>query len=94
DRYKWALAHNPDKYTYRDSLGSNFRCCVYTDETPARINKQRGMQRAWFLPEEKYNNDVKHNRISKYCKLQIYGAFTYNHKGPCHIYGHENEQKQ
>ncbi|KAF1972142.1 hypothetical protein BU23DRAFT_644949, partial [Bimuria novae-zelandiae CBS 107.79] len=77
-RYEWALAHNPEKYTYGDSLGFNFRCCVYTDETPARIGEQRGMQRAWFLPEEKYDNDVKHDRISKYFKLQFYGAFTYN----------------
>ncbi|KAL5371666.1 hypothetical protein DPSP01_014091 [Paraphaeosphaeria sporulosa] len=52
-----------------------------TDETPARIGEQRGMQRAWFRPEEKYDNDVKHDRIQKYCKLQFYGAFTYNHKG-------------
>ncbi|KAK7178253.1 cAMP-regulated phosphoprotein family protein [Paraphaeosphaeria sporulosa] len=61
------------------------------DETPARIGEQRGMQRAWFRPEEKYDNDVKHDRIQKYCKLQFYGAFTYNHKGPCHIYAKETK---
>ena len=49
------------------------------------------MQRAWFRPEEKYDKDVKHDRIQKYCKLQFYGAFTYNHKGPCHIYAQETK---
>ncbi|KAF1967907.1 hypothetical protein BU23DRAFT_658121, partial [Bimuria novae-zelandiae CBS 107.79] len=94
DRYKWALAHNPDRYKEGDNLGFNFRKCVYTDETPARIDEQRGMQRAWFLPDEKYHLDVKHNRVQKYCKLQFYGAFTYNHKGPCYIYGHEKEDEK
>ncbi|KAL5404959.1 hypothetical protein PMIN04_012463 [Paraphaeosphaeria minitans] len=41
------------------------------DETPACISEQRGMQRAWFWPEEKYDNNVKHDCIQKYCKLQF-----------------------
>ncbi|KAF1964209.1 hypothetical protein BU23DRAFT_417427, partial [Bimuria novae-zelandiae CBS 107.79] len=94
DRYEWALEHNPDKYKVGDNLGFNFRQCVYTDETPARIGEQRGMRRAWFLPDEKYDCDVKHDRVQKYCKLQFYGAFTYNHRGPCHIYGHEKEDEK
>ncbi|KAF1967153.1 hypothetical protein BU23DRAFT_429410, partial [Bimuria novae-zelandiae CBS 107.79] len=94
DRCAWAVAHNPDKYKEGDGLGFNFRSCVYTDETLARIGEQRGMQRAWFRLEERYDVDVKHDRVQKYCKLQFYGAFTYNHKGPCHIYGHEIEEEK
>ncbi|KAF1977562.1 hypothetical protein BU23DRAFT_596439 [Bimuria novae-zelandiae CBS 107.79] len=92
--YAWALAHNPDKYKVGDNLGFNFRKCVFIDETLARIGEQRGMQRAWFLPEEKYEPDVKHDRVQKYCKLQFYGAFIYDHKGPFHIYGHEKKDEQ
>ncbi|KAL5374366.1 hypothetical protein PMIN06_013022 [Paraphaeosphaeria minitans] len=70
-RDEWAHAHNPDRYDYGDGQGFNFRQCVYTDETPACISEQRGMQRAWFWPEEKYDNNVKHDCIQKYCKLQF-----------------------
>ncbi|KAF1968847.1 hypothetical protein BU23DRAFT_257088 [Bimuria novae-zelandiae CBS 107.79] len=51
------------------------------------------MQRAWFWPEEKYNTDVKHDRIQKYYQLQFYGSFTYNHKGPYHIYNKEIKEQ-
>lgn len=53
------------------------------------------MQRAWFKAGEKYNRDVKKRRVKKYSKLQFYGAFTYDEKGPCHVYAKETaEQKK
>jgi hypothetical protein len=39
--------------------------------------------------DERYNEDVKIYRVQKYSQLQLYGAFTYDHKGPCVI--HERE---
>jgi hypothetical protein len=88
-RYRWALDHNPDKYAYGDNLGFNFRLVAYSDETPARVGEQCGMQRAWFRDGERYDEDVKKDRVQKYSQLQFYGIFTYNHKGPCIIFERE-----
>lgn len=85
-RFEWALADNPDKNELNDGEGFNFRTVCYTDETPARVGEQRGMQRSWQRDGERYDEDVKKDRVQKYSQLQFYGAFTYNHKGPCVIY--------
>jgi hypothetical protein len=47
------------------------------------------MIRVWAQNNEIYNDDVWHNRNRKDCCPQFFGAFRYNHKGPCHVYFHE-----
>ncbi|KAF1972160.1 hypothetical protein BU23DRAFT_508906 [Bimuria novae-zelandiae CBS 107.79] len=96
ERYEWALAHNSDKDEYGDGKGFNYRRVVYTDETPARVGEQRGMKRAWCKADEVYHKDVKRPKIqANYCTLQFYGSFTYDYKGPTHIYEKETpEQKR
>lgn len=94
ERYEWALIHNPDKYVYGDGLGFDFRQVVFTDETPARIGEERGMQRAWAREDEVYDDDVKKDRNRRECCLQFYGAFRYDHKGPCHAYFEETEEEK
>jgi hypothetical protein len=92
--YEWALEHNPDRYEIGDGLGYDFRKACFTDETPARIGEERGMQRVWCKDGERYDTDVKKDRNRKDCALQFYGAFRYNHKGPCHVYWHETEEEK
>jgi hypothetical protein len=72
ERYQWALAHNPDLHCIGDGQGFNFRTVAYTDETPARIGEQRGMQRTWIRDGEQYDEGVKKDRILKYSQLQFY----------------------
>ncbi|KAF2627244.1 hypothetical protein BU25DRAFT_468862 [Macroventuria anomochaeta] len=94
ERYKWALVHNPDRYEYGDGLGFDFRNVVFTDETPARVGEQRGMQRVWCKDNERYDEGVKKDRSAKYTALQFYGAFRYDHKGPCVIYHEETDAQK
>ncbi|KAI0616958.1 hypothetical protein TUN199_11052, partial [Pyrenophora tritici-repentis] len=86
ERLQWALAHNPDKYEYGDGKGFKFTEVVFTDETPARIGEERGMQRVWCRDGGQYDEGVKKDRNRRACCLQFYGAFRYNHKGPCYTY--------
>ncbi|KAF1351697.1 hypothetical protein EJ07DRAFT_137197, partial [Lizonia empirigonia] len=73
----------------------DFRQVVFTDETPARIGDERGMQRVWCKEAERFKDDVKKDRNRRECCLQFYGAFRYNNKGPCYTYFEETkEQKQ
>jgi hypothetical protein len=69
ERLQWALAYNLDKYEYGDGLGFDFRDVVFTDETPARIGEERGMQRVWCKENERYDDDVKKDRNRKDCCL-------------------------
>jgi transposase len=92
--YHWAPTHNPDKYEYGDGLGYDFREVVFTDETPARIGEERGMQRACYKEGEKYSDDVKKDRNRTNCCLQFYGSFRYKYKGPCYTYMEETEQEK
>ncbi|KAF1360998.1 hypothetical protein EJ07DRAFT_164613 [Lizonia empirigonia] len=95
ERYQWALAHNPDRYKEGDGLGFDFRQVVFTDETPARIGDERGMQRVWCKEAERFEDDVKKDHNRRECCLQFYRAFRYNNKGPCYTYFKETkEQKQ
>jgi transposase len=93
-RYLWALEHNPDRYEVGDGLGFDFRIVCFTDETPARIGEERGMQRVWCKDGERYDEGVKKTRNRKDCALQFYGAFRYDHKGPCHVYWHETDEEK
>ncbi|KAF2622863.1 hypothetical protein BU25DRAFT_494728 [Macroventuria anomochaeta] len=83
EQYVWALEHNPDKDEEYDNKGFNFYGIAYTDEMPAQIGKERGMCRTWCKGDERWDDNVKHNRNCKDCCLQFYGAFRYNYKGPC-----------
>lgn len=94
ERYQWALAHNPDKDKEGDNKGFNFREVCFTDETPARVGEQRGMQRTWCKLDEVYDNNVKKDRSLKYSKLQFFGAFRYDYKGPCHVYYPETKEEK
>ena len=95
DRLQWCLKYNPDKYEVGDNKGFNFQRVCFSNKTPARVGEQRGIKRAWVQPGEEYHDDVKLAKIKPTCTLQFYGAFTYNSKGPCHIYTEETTtQKQ
>ena len=92
ERYQWALTHNPDLHKRGDSRGFDFRQVVYTNKTPARVGEQRGKKRAWFLEDEYFHKDVKKPKIRNSCGLQFYGQFTYDKKGPYHIYRKETDK--
>lgn len=94
ERLQWALQHNPDRYEVGDGLGYDFTSVVFTDETPARVGEERGMMRVWARSDEKYDDDVRHDRNRRDCCLQFFGAFRYDYKGPCHVYFHETQQEK
>jgi len=91
---QWALNHNPDRYEVGDGLGYDFRCAVFTDETPARVGEERGMIRTWARDDEIYNEDVRHNRNRRDCCIQFFGAFRYDYKGPRHVNFHETQEEK
>lgn len=94
DRLRWALNHNPDRYEVGDGLGFDFRCVIFTDETPARVGEERGMIRTWARDDEIFNDDVRHDRNRRDCCIQFFGAFRYGHKGPCHSYFRETPKEK
>jgi hypothetical protein len=89
ERLSWALKHNPDRYKVGDGLSFDFRCVVFTDETPAQVGEERGMIRTWARNNEIYNDDVRYDRNRRDCCIQFFRAFRYDYKGPYYSYFHK-----
>ncbi|KAF3034487.1 hypothetical protein E8E12_003102 [Didymella heteroderae] len=65
-----------------------------TTQTCTKVGEQRGILRAWAKKDEVYHPHVKRPKIRNNCSLQFYRAFTYNAKGPCHIYNKETQEEK
>ena len=52
------------------------------------------MLRVWAKDDEVYDDDVRHDRNQRDCCLQFFGAFRYDHKGPCHVYYRETKEEK
>jgi hypothetical protein len=67
---------------------------VFADETPARIDKERGIQRTWCKEQERWEEGVKHHRHRKDCALQFLWILQIQPQRPLPAYYDETEQEQ
>ena len=58
---------------------------IWTDETSVVLCK-RGATRIWRRPEEKYEKTCIRLRWKGYSEFMFWGCFSYDYKGPCHIW--------
>jgi hypothetical protein len=68
---------------------------IFSDEASIIVSAKRGQQNiSWYL-DERYHPDCIEQRYNNYSEAMFWGCFTYDHKGPCHIYYPETaEQKK
>ena len=60
---------------------------IWTDETAVVLNSRRGFKnRVWRTPGERYVRTVIRRRWKRYAELMFWGSFSYDKKGPCHIW--------
>ena len=50
------------------------------------------MIRLWIGKDERWNFDCIRRRYKNYLEFMFWGCFTYDYKGPCHIYSPELAQ--
>ena len=78
-RYAWALAHA--HWTLED-----WKNVIWTDETSVVLGHRRGATRCWRTPGEAYEDSVIRRRWKGFSEFMFWGSFSYDSKGPCHIW--------
>lgn len=78
-RYEWALAH-------KDWTLEDWKDVIWTDETSVVLGHRRGAVRVWRIAEEVFTDTVIRRRWKGFSDFMFWGSFTYDEKGPCHVW--------
>lgn len=81
-RYEWALI-------YKDWTLEDWKNLIWTDETSVVLGHRRGAVRVWRTSEEVFTDTVIRRRWKGFSDFMFWGSFTYDEKGPCHIWRSE-----
>jgi hypothetical protein len=63
-----------------------WRKVIFSDEASIIVSAKRGMQNISRLVDERYHPDYIERRYNNYTEAIFWACFTYDCKGPCHIY--------
>jgi transposase len=78
-RLAFCLAHQ--HWTLED-----FKNVIWSDETSVIMGQRRGTVRIWRAPDEAFDATVIRNRWKGFLEFMFWGCFSYDKKGPCHIW--------
>ena len=81
-RLKWCLDH--EEWTLRD-----WKNVIWTNETSVVLNRIRGRRRVWRRSHEIYVKSVIRRRWHGSTEFMFWRCFTYDKKGPMHIWKQE-----
>ena len=79
---------------YKDWTVEDWKKVVWTDETSVVLGSRRGSVRVWRNPAEKYHPQVIKRRHAGYSEFMFWGSFTYDRKGPCHVWKAETAKEK
>jgi len=67
---------------------------IWSDETSVILGQRRGTIRLWRDSGEAYNRTVIRNRWKGFSEFMFWGCFSWDKKGPCHIWTKETAQEK
>jgi hypothetical protein len=67
---------------------------IWTDETSVVINHRRGGYRVWRKADERVVKSCIRERWKGYSEFMFWGCFSYDKKGPCHVYQPETKAEK
>jgi len=67
---------------------------VFTDETTVQLGGTRGKRRVWRLPGEAYDKHCIRRRWKGFSEFMFWGAFSFDKKGPCHVWEKETTEEK
>lgn len=82
-RYLFAQQHQ--HWTLDD-----WKSVIWTDETSVVLGHRRGSYRVWRRANERCVKSCIRERWKGYSEFMFWGSFTYDFKGPCHIWRNES----
>ena len=88
-RLEWCLAHQ--SWSLED-----WKHVIWSDETSVVLCVRRGGYRVWRKPDQSVNKTAIRERWKGYSEFMFWACFSYDHKGPCHVWRVEtpSERKQ
>jgi hypothetical protein len=78
-RYQFALRYQ--HWTLED-----WKAIIWSDETSVILGHRRGGHRVWRTSKEAYDPHVKRTRWKGHSEFMFWGCFSYDKKGPFHIW--------
>lgn len=67
---------------------------IWSDETSVVLLHRRGGYRVWRTPEERFVRSCIRERWKGYSEFMFWGCFSYDQKGPCHIWKPETKKEK
>jgi transposase len=86
---RMAFAKDHEDWTLDD-----WRNVIWSDETSVLLGHRRGGIRVWRRPDEAYEKSVIRERWKGFMEFMFWGCFTYDRKGPCHVWKRETSQQK
>ena len=86
-RLKWCLER--EHWELED-----WRNVIWTDETSVQLGSVCGKRRVWRRPDEAYHDHVIVRRWKGFSELMWWSAFSYDKKGPFHIWEDETKEEK
>ena len=78
-RLQWCLDH-------KDWTLEDWKKVIWSDETSVIYGLRRGGERVWRTPYEKNVDTCRRNRWKVFSEFMFGGCFSYDFKGPCHVW--------
>jgi transposase len=79
---------------HKDWTLEDWKNVVWSDETSVILGHRRGTQRLWRRADEGFEKSAIRNRWKGYSEFMFWGCFTYDKKGPCHIWKPETPSEK
>jgi hypothetical protein len=73
---------------------AEWRMVIFSDEALIIVSAKRGQQNISRFSDERYHKDCIKRRYNNYSEAMFWGCFTYDYKGPCHVYYPETEEQK
>lgn len=86
-RYQFALRH--EHWTLED-----WKAVIWSDETSVILGSKRGRTRVWRRTFERHDKTCIWQRWKGYSEFMFWGCFTYDKKGPCHVWEPETQSSK
>ena len=72
----------------------DWKKAIWSDETSVIYGLRRGGERAWRTVYEKNVDTRRRNGWKVFSEFMFWGCFSYDFKGPCHIWERETAAKK
>ena len=79
---------------YRHWTIEDWKKVIWTDETSVLLGARRGKVRVWRTSKETFSPTVVRNRWKGFSEFMFWGCFTYDRKGPFHIWQKETSAEK